>query len=62
LLDTDNFGECADRVCGLEMDVGEYYDDDRDKNLVAIYKDCGWPSENFRKEECMERVKKALDE
>jgi len=45
-----------------EMDVGEYYDDDRDKNLVAIYKDCGWPSENFRKEEWRKRVKKALDE
>ncbi len=44
-----------------EMDVGEYYDD-RDKNLVAIYKDCGWPSENFRKEEWRKRVKKALDE
>jgi hypothetical protein len=35
------------------------FDMDRLKGIFRAY---GWPSENYRKEECMEKVKEAWDE
>ena len=30
--------------------------------LIDIYRACGWPSEDFRKEECMKKIEEAKEE
>jgi hypothetical protein len=30
-------------------------------NARDILKDCGWPGKNFRKKECLERLREAAD-
>ena len=43
-------------------DVRERLEGDLEKARRSIFEDCGWPEESrYRKDECMERIKKLGD-
>ena len=39
----------------------EEVEGEEDKTLKGIYRECGWPSVGFRKEECMRRIREICD-
>ena len=42
--------------------VRETNDADYDVEIRNVFRDCGWPSKAFRREECFRRVEKVFDD